>query len=371
MKSALKLLISIYIAALCAVTASAWQLSPDPTVIEKALVDREQAWYEKIFTKLAFIGVEVVGGSVHEEIVNRSLGCEGDAFYCGLPSYDPKNAYFIAGVRWNDDPPFRFFGNRGRFDGCAAGQTVRLVTQPVCWGNTFKDGEKRAAAGVKLDGNNATLLVRSHFGDLQFLHAMAVSDGEPATVTRQKILAWAEFTWRVARQDAGFDGEQKIWQLPIEGFSSLFQYNKEWRVQDLFALGNELVRQPDAMSQLALGSLLHSTQDSFARGHVERRTSSPGKKCAANSSWVAPGEIMEFHSYVKQDPAKHGKADSRDAFSAHWAGDRSNVVSVGQTLHALYLEKAPWETASKYLECVFTLDPDARPSSSGDAFSLK
>ena len=155
--------------------ASGWQLSPEGSFIEKKLASRSQSFIERMLSSLTLRGISVIGDSVHEEITNRTLGCDGDADICGAPEYDPDFAYYLAGVRWNDDPPFRFSSGQGNFTGCVTTQTVRLVTQPVCWGNTFKDGESRAAKGVVLNGTNATLLVRSHFGDMQFLHAMASS----------------------------------------------------------------------------------------------------------------------------------------------------------------------------------------------------
>ena len=347
-------------------TSYGWKLSPEATEIEKKLINRSQPWYEKILSDMALKGVHVVGASVHEEITNRTLGCDGDQYFCASPTLDPDNAYFIAGVRWNDDPPFLFSSGQGNFSGCKPGQTVRLVTQPQCWGNTFKDGEKRAGDGAILTGANANLLVRSHFGDMQFLHGMASKEQETPQETRAKILAWSELTWRLAREE--YELDVKVWQLPISGFDTLFANNKEWRIQDLFALGNPYVRNKAAMSRLAFGSLLHMVQDSFAEGHVERRSPVVGRACSENANWQAPGLIMEFHSYSRQDSHEHGSADSRDALGSHLTADRPNVVDVGRVLHSLYKQRAPWDEAQKYLGCVFALDTNARPASSGDRF---
>jgi hypothetical protein len=66
----------------------------------------------------------------------------------------------------------------------------------------------------------ASLLHRSHFGDLQFMHAMATKDGEPAETTRRKILMWAEFSWRTAMREYGL----ATWlrDISIAGFSDYF-----------------------------------------------------------------------------------------------------------------------------------------------------
>lgn len=350
-------------------SAMSWQLSPEATEIERRLINRSQNWYEILLSKFALKGIHVIGGSVHEEITNRILGCAGDQYLCGAPGLDPDNAYFIAGVRWNDDPPFRFGAGQGAFTGCATGQTVRLITQPACWGSTFKDGEKRAGAGIALSGANSTLLVRSHFGDMQFLHAMATAEKEDPQVTKDKLMAWAEFTWRVSLGEYELDA--KVWQLPISGFGELFLNNKEWRIQDLFALGNPHIRTQSAMSRVAFGSLLHLVQDSFSDGHVERRSPTAGRVCDKNPAWSAPGAVLEFHSYSKQDSNEHGKSDNRDSFGNHWSSDKPSVVDVGGVLHSLYMQKTPWETASRYIECVFTLDEDVRRASAGERYTKR
>lgn len=346
--------------------AHAWKLSPEGSFIEKKLASKTQSYYERILAGLALRGIEIIGDSVHEEITNRTLGCEGDKDVCGAPEYDTDFAYYLAGIRWNDDPPFRFSSNSGNFSGCTAGQTVRLVTQPQCWANTFKDGEARAGRGVSLDGSNATILARSHFGDLQFLHAMASADQEPATTTLAKIMAWSEFTWRLALGE--YDLETHVVGLPIAGFETLFAKNRDWRVQDLFALGNPHIRTPEAMAKVALGSLLHMVQDSFAGGHVQRRPTLAGRQCDKAPGLGQPGRIVQFHSYANQHAGKHGGADSRDAFSVHWSSGRPTVVDVGRELVGMHKRKAPWTEVQPYIECIFALDSTATSASAGDAY---
>lgn len=346
--------------------AHAWKLSPEGSFIEKKLANKTQNYYERIAATLALRGIEIIGDSVHEEITNRTLGCEGDKDVCGAPEFDPDFAYYLAGIRWNDDPPFRFSSNSGNFSGCTAGQTVRLVTQPQCWANTFKDGEARAGKGANLDGSNATILARSHFGDLQFLHAMASADQEAATTTQAKILAWSEFTWRLGLGE--YDLETQVAGVPVAGFDTLFAKNRDWRVQDLFALGNPHIRTPEAMSKVAFGSLLHMVQDSFAGGHAERRPTLSGRQCDKAPAFAQPGKIVEFHSYSNQHSGKHGGADSRNAFSAHWSSGRPTVVDIGRELAGLHKRKAPWSEVQPYIECIFALDSAAASASAGDAY---
>lgn len=352
--------------ALLPLPAAAFKLTPEGSFIERKLASRSQSYWERLLAGTALSGIQKVGEAVHEEITNRILGCEGDADICGAPDYEPKNAYVLAGVRWNDDPPFRFEKNQGNFGGCEAGATIRLVTFPRCWANVFKDGEKRAERGDILDGDNAPLLVRSHFGDLQFLHAMANRDTEPAETVRKRILTWAEFAWRTSLGE--FSLSARVRELPIEGIGEFFA-GKGWSIQDLFALGNPHIRKLDNMTEVAFGSLLHVVEDSFAAGHVAR-SAPDGRHCPDPAAAHAmPGRIVEFHSYVNQDADRHGASDTRQAFSAHWSGDRPNVVDVGRTLNDYFIRRAAWSEVKPYLECIFTLDDEVRPASAGDDYS--
>lgn len=352
---------------LLALPAEAYKLTPEGSFVERKLASRSQSYWEKILSNSALKGIHKIGESVHEEITNRILGCEGDGDVCGAPDYDPKNAYVLAGVRWNDDPPFRFEKGQGNFGGCEPGATVRLVTFPRCWANVFKYGENGAGHGEVFTAENAPLLVRSHFGDLQFLHAMATHDNENASVVRDRIITWAEFTWRTALGE--FSLSTRVRDVPVGGIIEFFG-TKGWSIQDLFALGNPHVRKPDNMSELAFGSLLHMVEDSFAEGHVERAMPNGQEKCAGTlNGYSMPGRVVEFHSYVQQDSSKHGDDDTRSAFSANWSGPRPNVVDVGRVLNDYFVRRASWNEVKPYIECIFALDKEVRPASAGERYT--
>ena len=349
--------------------ALAWKLMPQATSTERGLTAADASFVQAKIIAAAGGGVAVMGEAVHERITRDALQC---------PNTEARNKRWspgceidirdqLVGVQWNDDPAFKFLPGRGVYRGCKAGWTVRMNTQPVCWGRVFSHGEKAAARGVLLTGRNGNLLVRTHFGDLQFLHAMAVSDGEVPQDTQRNVMAWMEFTWRTAIGDQGFNSQRVVSRLPIEGFAERFKYNRGWRIQDLFALDNPGVREPESIQKIALGSLLHVVEDSFAAGHVDRATPTPGATCAG-TGWPAPGQIREFHSYPKQDSHKHGGADKMAALERHLASTNPNVVDVVGALGILWRSRVPWSEARPYLECVFTLAPDARPSSPGDDY---
>lgn len=317
-------------------------------------------------TQFALSGIRKFGEPVHEEITNRILGCEGDADFCGDPDIEPKNAYVLAGVRWNDDPPFRFESGHGNFGGCEPEKTIRLVTFPVCWGNVFMYGkyvsQNEGFANIK----EAPLLVRSHFGDMQFLHSMSSYDGEPAEAVRAKMLMWSEFTWRIALGE--FPLSMPLKEVPVVGIPELFS-NKGWTIQDLFTLGNPYVRRPDGMSEFAFGSLLHMVEDSFTSSHTQRALSNGGDKCSGTKlPHPMPGKILAFYNYALQNADKHAEDDTRKIFSAHWSEAKPNVIQVGRGLNEYVARKASWEEVKPYVECIFTLDSNVLPSNAGDKY---
>ncbi len=355
---------SLLVMALVAATnVGAFKLAPEGSFIEAKLASRSQTFAQRVQSRFVLDGISVIGKPVHEEITNRSLGCIGDADLCAEPTFDPKYAYIISGVRWNDDPPFKFERRFGAFTGCDPGAIIRLVTYPVCWASIFSYGEKAAARGIAF-GPAAPVLLRSHFGDLQFLHSMASRDGESPTATRNKIMMWAEFTWRVVLRE--FPLSLPVRDVPIAGLSAFFS-NRSVTIGELFGQGNPHIRNDSNMSDVAFGSLLHMVQDSFSMSHVERAPSSAEARCR-KSALAAPGAILEFHSYPNQDPERHGKADERDAFSGHWSLDKPNVVDIGHNLSEMFTVRASWATVKPYLECIYALDREAREASPGERF---
>src|SRR5262245_8831357 len=138
---------------------------------------------------VAVKGVLHFAEPVHEEITNRIYGCDEDKSICGDPETEFAGPVVQAGVRWNDDPPFRLEEQSYQHSSCKVSETIRFTTQPRCWYEIFKYAKRRAEDGEVLDSSSrAPLLARSHFGDLQFLHAMASRDGELAEETSQRIM---------------------------------------------------------------------------------------------------------------------------------------------------------------------------------------
>lgn len=345
----------------------AWSLSPRGTKYEQHIAKEHSGWWQRTVEGLALQGAEHFSGPVHEEITNRIFGCEESKKLCGDPEVEFAGPFVLAGVRWNDDPPFQLKRGEAQHTSCKIDQTIRFTTQPRCWYQLFKDAKRRAASGeVPNLSNRASLLARSHFGDLQFFHAMASQDGEAAGETQEHIMMWAEFSWKVGTGEYGL--QTNLADVDIEGFKNFFG-SSGWTVQDLFTVGNPALR--FHITELAFGSILHTVEDSFAKGHVEREQSPASTNCTRVPQFPAPPRIIEFHSYAHQDEHKHGGNDKRNAFDEEAQNDKSNVVLVGRPLVDFYQQKAKWETVKPYFECMFSVVDTHTLATPGDEFKAE
>jgi len=345
-----------------------FDLSPKGTRFDRdAVKSWAPSWLDGILTGLADQGLRKFKHPVHEEITHRAYECnyEGPTM-CGNPDAQFATPYVIAGVRWNDDPPFQMNPDQAQDTSCKTSyadgrpMTIRFITQPKCWAQLFLAAEKqiKADANKKFDvANQSALPLRSHFGDLQFIHSMASADGEDPAETRSKILGWAELTWGVVRGTNKLETWLKDINIPV---AQQFFGNSGWRVQELFTLGDPSLR--PYVSDVAFGSLLHMIEDSFAAGHVDRMEPANGAQCPGNSH-RAPGPIREFHSYTHQSTSKHADADTREAFINNRL--TPDVVDVGRALVAMRKDDADWTKVSAYLTCVYAFAPDIRKASAG------
>ena len=149
----------------------AYSLSPRGTKYEQHVAKQYSDWFQRTVVMLGRRGALHFSEAVHEEITQRIFGC-GDADFCNDPDVEFAGPFVLAGVRWNDDPPFRLGVGEGQHTSCNTAETIRFTTQPLCWYQLFKSAKRQAESGdVPSAYNHAPLLSRSHFGDLQFLHA--------------------------------------------------------------------------------------------------------------------------------------------------------------------------------------------------------
>jgi len=336
--------------------AQAFKLRPEDELDGKIRAVSPRTWVGRFIDNRAAWAVSQYTTPVHERITNMIWKCpDAESCLITIPKKSAAPAAVIAGVRWNDNPPFELVETRMKD---CTGRTIWLPNYSDCWYKLFRDGEQKAQAGAKLDlDSGAIIMLRSHFGDLQFLHAMASHDAETAGQTRDRVLMWSELAWRVAQGEYTLGTYVVEMDIPdVKGY-----FRKGETVQTLFTRGNPTHR--NNIQEFALGALLHTVQDSFSRSHVDRAEPS-GRDCPG-TSYQQPGKIRKFLNYASQDPDKHGMEDAMTAVDLQFLQVQPNVLEVGQTLKALFDEKADWSTAKNYIQCVFEVENENEVSGPG------
>ena len=301
---------------------------------------------------------------VHEAITLNALDCvvePGSESRCLTPEAVRDHQVLLYGVRWPDDPPFAL--NRAsppRIAGCDPQVTLRSTAQPRCWKGLFSDADKTAKQrmanrpGEPAFGAGDYLLYRSHFGDLQFIHAMAAYDGETAANTRQRMKMWAQFLWGIATKTIPTD--RFIRTVGIDPLGRYFP--GDMTATNLFSTGIVEVRKD--LDKVALGILLHMLQDSFSQAHAGRNPES-GASCEAIPRFAQPGKISQFYSYAGQAGRLHDREDTFTALGLQTLQFSPSVVDASRAFLTLWKENAPWSEAEKYFDCAFALEtPDAK-----------
>ena len=248
---------------------------------------------------------------VHEELTIKTLSLIIDKRMSGFELInDGLVKKIIRGVRWNDDP-LNFLPHNSQQ-----------------WLSNFEYASK---ISDRINGNY-DLFYRSHHADLQFLHAMASSEGEPAQSTLNAIMSWIEFTYKVASGYIPIHTPFKRLKSFLTPEASLvfkkhFTHNNRrlnWTPAYLFSL--ECTREvalPSSIGKLdcskttwlptkldvqniALGSLLHVIQDSFSDSHTSRNPDYDGKYSLIHGRTG----VKAFNTYKKQSIRLHRGADS-------------------------------------------------------------
>lgn len=341
--------------------ASAFQLSPNGTNAEREMASSYGVIY-KATIPFASFAMHNFADPTHETLTQRIYGCDGDWQNCSNPNLENASPYIIAGVRWNDDPVFMPSAEDSKTKGCDGRYSVGFISQTRCWINLFEIAEQKSSINPAAYMGAGNYISRSHFGDLQFLHAMASQEGDTPEKTKQKIMMWAQFTWEVA--DGTHPISTYLKDIKIEGWEQNF--NNGQTVQDLFTTGRPWLRAH--IKEVAFGSLLHLVEDSFAGGHVQRRDEILGDKCMSGAEAVL-GRIEEFHSYAKQDHEKHKDDDASSVARLMLRQHEPDVVDAGKKLRGYIADNKKWPEVQPYFEdCLFALSIDTRPASAGDRY---
>jgi hypothetical protein len=277
-------------------------------------------------SRLALGFLSLFGSDVHERITRQAYE------KAGVKLTDDV----MAGVRWNDAPPVMRMG------------PLAGACNMACWISMLRVDS--LALEVLARREQAIPVLRSHFGDMQFLHAMAARAGERPADTRDKALRWLEFSYRVARGEIG--PRVNVFSLRESGVemdsgtrdwvSSLFGSPEKqlWRVQDVFVPGVGDLR------KVAFGTFLHLVEDSYSASHVRRLS----RRVQPNGcpSYDAADPIAEFRTYVGQDTEKHALCDDPpDWLDAPREGSPIDLLA---ELVEAYSQGRDWSTVKAMLE---------------------
>ena len=161
----------------------------------------------------------------------------------------------IRGVIWNDDPSCLLFkDNPGSNHDFGVG---------LEWLGAFESDDPRG------------MTRRSHFGDLQFLHAMAAFKGETAQNTKDNVMLWMSVLYKLAcgNQDVS---EQDTLGGVFNGkfFNDSSTPTSKSSLKDLLLATTTRYMSVDVKLR-ALGVCIHVISDSFAVGHTKRAWLNP------------------------------------------------------------------------------------------------
>lgn len=338
---------------------NAFQVLPRISDVDRQLTSvGTNQWVDGLGIWLVGNALPMIKNPVHEAITLNALDCPakpGAEAECLTREAVQRHQVLLYGVRWPDDPPFALNrSNPPRTSSCNPAVTLRSTAQPKCWTTLFSDAA--ATAKVNLAKNPASpafgpgdyLLYRSHFGDLQFFHAMAAHDGELAAATQRRMKTWAEFLWGIAT--ATLPTDQFIRDLQPAELGEYFP--GDITATNLLATGIVEVRKD--LSQVAMGALLHMVQDSFSQAHSGRGAET-GALCPGTPRFAQPGRIERFYSYAGQVGSAHDREDTFGSLHLHTLQVSPTVVDASRGFLTLWKEGAAWIEAEKLFDCVFAL----------------
>jgi hypothetical protein len=268
----------------------------------------------------------ILKGRSHEKITAAAVDClkntSGYPEKCPLPTAEnsldkqqERGRRYRKDVRWPDDPTRQTSG---------PGLAKFLV-------NVGADNCLQYVGTQRFAG----LLCNSHYGSLQFLHAMAsgttnaegLPSTEPIESTRNKMLEWTRLAFDVSTgtipasapfcdtvRRYGAAGEA----LAPEGFA----FCGSWSIASLFGqrcsnpFMSTTCRQnnnPEKIRRTALGAVLHMIQDSYSRSHAGRNEHLPTGPY--EKAEVRCEAVTAFYSYSLEQKVNHADADMTPAFA--------------------------------------------------------
>ena len=251
-------------------------------------------------------------------------------------------------VRWADDPLRQLSSASGVF------RYGRLMS------SSCPDIVRQTSAIDRM-----SLVCASHFGPLQFFHAMASANSETPAQTRARILDWADLAYRIATGAVPLSANIcDYFRRNPSDISASFSFEaqapctpgdeREWTLAVLFGQRCDSARSNDdcerlgeaAAMEAARGALLHVIQDSYSQSHAVRGR----PPTAGYQPRVVCRLPTGFYNYLGQDG--HGRADSRPEFDQTCGpGAEADDVITASAMALHFLERrAPPAQFSCYLQ---------------------
>lgn len=274
-----------------------------------------------------------------------------------------KQWEYFRGMIWNDDPECLLFEK--------STDDNRLFGIGADWYQKFKLGDAKC------------MTQRSHFGDLQFLHAMGAADGEMPHITRERMLQWMGVMYKLACGNQGVSEDQHLREhFDDSMFNRKTDPSGGTTLRDLILADRPEYRGSNIPLR-ALGICMHMIQDSYAMGHVQRRLlnrwdferrDKNGYLVFRPGAWAQWGPIVSFHTYGTQDEDRHSFYDGlegahvpnpRDIGSFNRLLGARDAINACILLINAFARKQSWSELRPEMETrVFAIDPNAKPCNS-------
>ncbi|KIX98561.1 uncharacterized protein Z520_05862 [Fonsecaea multimorphosa CBS 102226] len=293
-----------------------------------------------------------VGQPVHEmltlaALINSDFKLDPSMTYRSLrdnPTAHPEINDFIRGVIWNDDPECKLFKDDNASNNLD-------YSSGTAWGISYQFG----------GFTKPELIHRSHYGDLQWLHAMALGMDQPAA-TKASILQWIEIMYSVATGVLSPD-------TPLVNTELSRWFDDPAHYTTVGQLLTHRHPSPAFIPHRAVGSCFHVIQDSYAIGHTSREKP-PNAPAGEADRW---GAVLNFHSYGGQVEDQHKHFDHSSDDLSHidlrnpnsWNGLLGCREGLDKciTLANFWHRKAPWKEVYRWLDdTVFAVSPKATAS---------
>ncbi|MBT1063989.1 hypothetical protein KJY73_10415 [Bowmanella sp. Y26] len=315
----------------------------------------------------------------------------------------------VTSVRWPDDP------TRQIYQSSSTAAKFAITVKRICSKRMEKDREEGEGIILAADG----VLCASHYGSLQFLHAMEQQNGQKYRVTKQKMIDWAKFAFDFSKKNIDqnlkycdfwesdvakntypslidavqvqslrnrgwCDKRDVSWQYKLthprtwtvwthlgsflSDWSSPRDHWDAWYLSTLFSFHCDgkvyssicdIVSDPEEVSNAALGSIIHMIQDSYSASHTNRGVNVAEPRVLCNA-------VDGFYSYSSQDTDQHGLSDKWPSFSCSKESETLDPVTAVAQLLWLYQNDGTTADVEALIENVLgtsSLKQDSGPGS--------